>query len=193
MAQQGASGRRSATSSRSCDAAMLRSDYARFVGRSATLAGMVKLMLLRPGFRAIALFRLQEALAGRGLRIFASATHNLNVALSGFDAQIGARIGPGLVVRHPVGIVIGHGAVIGANCTILQGVTVGERRLFHEGEGEYPVIGDGVLLGAGASVLGPVTVGDESNVGAGVVLTSDLPARSVAAPALPMVRPRRGA
>lgn len=170
---------------------MLRSDYARFVGRPATLAGLVKLMLLRPGFRAIALFRLQEALASRGLRVLAAVPHNLNVALSGFDAQIGARVGPGLVVRHPVGIVIGHGAVIGANCTILQGVTVGERRLFHTGDGEYPVIGDGVLLGAGASILGPVTVGDDSNVGAGVVLTSDLPARSVAAPVLPLVRPRR--
>jgi serine O-acetyltransferase len=68
--------------------------------------------------------------------------------------------------------------VIGEDCTILQGVTLGEARFQ---EVTYPRIGDRVLLGAGAKLLGEVEVGDDAVIGAGAVVVSDVPAGAVVA------------
>ena len=69
-------------------------------------------------------------------------------------------------------------ARVGHNCSILHHVTLGGSG--KKGVIRHPSIGCGVLLGAGASILGPVTVGDGSQVGAGTLVISDLPAHCVA-------------
>lgn len=79
-----------------------------------------------------------------------------------------------------MGVVVHHDCVIGSNCTIAQGVTLGGGR---GGPGEHgtgvPVLGDGVGVGAGAKVLGPVHLGDNCVVGANAVVTRDVPANTV--------------
>lgn len=92
--------------------------------------------------------------------------------ITGVSLPKSASIGPGLRIHHFGGIFIHPDAVIGANCTLRQGVTIGNR---HEG-GAVPAIGNDVELGAYAQVLGRVAIGDRCRIGAMAVVLDDLPA-----------------
>src|SRR5439155_6257916 len=81
-------------------------------------------------------------------------------------------------ITHTSGIVVGMGARIGSNVTILHGVTLGgSARGWFDGvfEDGYPTIGDGTEIMAGAKVLGPINVGKGCFIGANAVLARDLP------------------
>jgi serine O-acetyltransferase len=92
-----------------------------------------------------------------------------------------ASIGPGLRIWHFGNIFIHPDTVIGANCTLRQGVTIGNRHL----DGPAPTIGDNVEFGAYAQVLGGIRIGDNCRIGAMSVVLHDMPDGSteVGAPA----------
>ena len=94
------------------------------------------------------------------------------------DIHPNATIGNGIMLDHGTGIVMGETASIGNNCSILHHVTLGGSG--KKGVVRHPQVGNGVLVGAGATLLGPVNVGDGSQVGAGTLVVSDLPAHCVA-------------
>ncbi|MXP27019.1 hypothetical protein GRI39_13370 [Altererythrobacter indicus] len=89
-----------------------------------------------------------------------------------------AKIGTGLTLPHPIGIVIGDGVRIGKNVTIYQNVTLG---LKNRDDLIYPTVHDDVVIYAGAVIVGPVTVGARSVIAANAVVTVDVPPDSVAA------------
>ncbi|MEI7057916.1 serine acetyltransferase [Nocardioides sp. CCNWLW239] len=93
-------------------------------------------------------------------------------------AEIGRRadIGPGLLVMHRSGIIIGP-AVIGSNCVLHHNVTIGQR--IAAGNHGVPTIGDDVWIGPGAVISGAITVGDGCTISAGTVLSKDVPPRSL--------------
>jgi serine O-acetyltransferase len=93
-------------------------------------------------------------------------------AFSGVDIARGAEIGPGLRIYHGTGLVIGPKTRIGANCTLLHGVTLGNRRL----DDDCPTLGRDVEIGAGAIVIGAIEIGDGVHIGAGSVVLHDVPA-----------------
>lgn len=78
-----------------------------------------------------------------------------------------AVIGPGFLIMHHTGIMIGEGK-IGANCTIHQNVTIGQG--VAEGATDVPTIGDNVWIGPGAIITGAVVIGDGVTISAGTVL-----------------------
>jgi serine O-acetyltransferase len=88
-----------------------------------------------------------------------------------------AHIGSSVYLDHATGIVIGAHVVIGDEVIVLQNVSIGRR-------GELPTrsprIGRGVYIGAGATILGDISIGDFAKIGAGTVVTSDVPARCTA-------------
>ena len=89
------------------------------------------------------------------------------------------RIGSGFVIGHFGGIVVNEKAVIGNNCTISHGVTIGKA---HRGKNMgYPVIGDNVYIGAGAKIIGKIKIGNNVVVGANCVVTKDMPDNAVVA------------
>lgn len=90
--------------------------------------------------------------------------------------QVGARIGPGLKLPHPQGVVIGAGARIGRNCVLYHQVTLGGARRGDFAADRYPVIGHDVVVFAGAKLLGAVEVGDGACIGANAVVLKDVPA-----------------
>ncbi len=132
-----------------------------------------------PAAEAILLIRFQCLLWDMGLKPLAKLTRKLNVKRNGIDVSPGVSIGPGLVVRHPVGVVIGCAVRIGADCTILQGVTIGER--LGGRAASYPTLEDQVTVGAGASILGDCLIGNNAVVGAGAVVTINVPASATVA------------
>jgi len=158
--------------------ANVRADLAR-AGLTTFSAGVWG-FLVRPGIRAVILYRGQEALQRSGLRRPAEVVAAINALLTRAELVVGARFGPGLVIRHPYGIVVGAGVTAGVDCTLLQNTTLGEKRADGGGEPAYPRLGDRVTVGAGACVLGGVKIGDDSHIGAGAVVVHDVPARSVA-------------
>lgn len=93
-------------------------------------------------------------------------------------AEIGRRadIGPGLLLMHRSGIIIGP-ALIGSNCVLHHNVTIGQR--IAAGDHGVPAIGDDVWIGPGAVISGAITVGDGCTISAGTVLSKDVPPRSL--------------
>ncbi|HEV3447229.1 MAG TPA: hypothetical protein VG099_21495 [Gemmataceae bacterium] len=93
-----------------------------------------------------------------------------------------AQIGPGLYVPHTGTTVVGSGSVLGGNCTLCHGVTIG-----HRGGGRHksargnPVFGDRVYIGPGSAIVGPITVGEDAVIGVGAVVIRPVPPRAVVA------------
>ncbi|MFD5826112.1 serine O-acetyltransferase [Lentzea sp. NPDC060358] len=138
------------------------------------------LLLSRPGVLAVLLLRLQQVLHARpALRPAAHLVRSFAHFATGADFVPGCRVGPGLRLEHPGGVVFGAGAVLGRDGFVCQRVTLGERLGRRDGH-DYPVVGDGVFIGAGATVLGGVTIGDHATIGAGAVVTGDVPAGATA-------------
>jgi serine O-acetyltransferase len=91
--------------------------------------------------------------------------------LTGISLPKSAPVGPGLRIHHFGGIVVHDDARIGANCTLRQGVTIGDR---HAG-GPVPVLEDDVEVGAYAQILGGIRIGRGARVGAMSVVLQDVP------------------
>ena len=92
---------------------------------------------------------------------------------TGSEIHPGAQIGKGLFIDHGMGVVIGETTIIGDNCLLYQGVTLG-------GTGKdkgkrHPTLGDNVMVGAGAKVLGPINIGNNVKVAANAVVLKDIP------------------
>lgn len=125
------------------------------------------------GYVALQAFRVSHWLWGHGrydpaLLIQAECSVSLQVSL-----HPSATIGTSVFLDHATGIIVGAFTEIGDNVTILQNVTIGRKEpVFDRG----PRIGRGVLLSAGATVLGDIDIGDFAKIGAGAVVTSDVPA-----------------
>jgi serine O-acetyltransferase len=139
------------------------------------------LLLFARGARGcLAWRRLGEFFRRNRLRVLASLCTRVIERRYGCYLSPRARIGPGLRLPHPVGIVIGEGVVIGEGCTIYQHVTIGARRRGDWQRGLYPFIGDNVVLFAGAVLAGAIRVGDRSTIGANAVVLDDVPPESTA-------------
>jgi serine O-acetyltransferase len=162
----------------------MRGDLARVFSSRGTIEGRPSLgraierAVTRPGPLALILYRISHRLWLRGWQTLAEVLWRLNLFLTGADIHPGAEIGGGLRLTHTSGIVIGSGAKVGSNVTILHGVTLGGSArgwfdgVFADG---YPTVGDGTEIMAGAAVLGPITVGRGCFIGANAVLARDLP------------------
>lgn len=97
---------------------------------------------------------------------------------TGIEIHPGAKIGKGVFIDHGQGVVIGETCEIGNNVTIYQGVTLGGTG--KEKGKRHPTIGNNVMISAGAKILGSFKVGDNSRIGAGsVVLTEVQPNSTV--------------
>jgi serine O-acetyltransferase len=140
----------------------------------------------RPGFQAIVIHRFGNWRLGikpRPLRAPFSVVYRALYRgmrnFCGIELPYSARLGRRVVIEHQSGIVIHGNAVIGDDCIIRQGVTLGNLSL--DRPFDAPTLGRGVNIGAGAKILGAVTVGDGAQVGANAVVRSDVPAGALAA------------
>jgi serine O-acetyltransferase len=137
-----------------------------------------------PGFRAVAAhrfagwrnrFRLKLVRGPLSLIYRAMFRHCRNVY--GIEIPETARLGRRVIFEHQGAVVVHPCAVIGDDCVIRHGVTLGVR---HDNVQEAPVLGRRVSVGAGAKILGPVFVGDDARIGANAVVLCDVPAGATA-------------
>ena len=111
---------------------------------------------------------------GGALRKLAVLRHRFWSVVTGCEIPLTTRIGGGLLIPHPNGIVVHPETSIGPNCLLLQQVT-----LETAGTG-VPVLGGHVDVGAGAKVLGGIHLGDHCIVGANAVVLEDVPGGATA-------------
>ncbi|WP_374949690.1 serine acetyltransferase [Mucilaginibacter sp.] len=88
--------------------------------------------------------------------------------------------GKNLVFYHGQGLVVNFKTIIGDNCTLRNGVTIGHKKLANGSLSACPVIGNNVDIGANVCVIGDITIGDNVTIGAGAVVVKNIPANSVA-------------
>jgi serine O-acetyltransferase len=138
---------------------------------------LVDALLLDNGFQALIAYRMASTFRRWGVPFVPALCRRLSIAFCGIDILPQAEIGGGCYIPHGVGLVVGGATVIGDDCTLLQGVTLGEARF---DETSCPRVGDRVTLGAGAKILGGITVGDDSFIGAGAVVLEDVPPQHIA-------------
>ncbi len=135
----------------------------------------------RPGLQALAVHRFgvwRMKIRARPVRLPFSALYRVLFVCQrnfyGVELPFTAKIGRRFRIEHQ-GVIVVHGdAVIGDDCTIHQGVTIGSRT--GDGTLGVPTIGNGVYIGANATILGKTHVGDRATVAAGAVVIRDVPA-----------------
>lgn len=124
--------------------------------------------------------RLAHYFYTKRLIVLAKLFSTINFFLYGIEVAVRCPIGPGLLLPHTHGTVIGA-VRIGAGVTIYQGVTLGAREVdFGYGENLRPIVQDGVVIGSGAKILGGVTIGAGSRIGANAVVVKTVPAGALA-------------
>ena len=142
-------------------------------------AGLIDPLLYFKGYHALETFRFSHALWNAGRYDFALYLQSLSSRILQVDIHPAALIGKGVMLDHATGIVIGETAVIGDNCSLLHGVTLGGTG--NERGDRHPKIGSGVMMGSGAKILGNIKVGDCVRVAAGSVVLQDVPPRRTVA------------
>ena len=147
--------------------------------RDPAAKGYLQAFMFFKGFMSLQVYRVSHWLWQNGRQTMAYYLQSRVSELFQIDINPAARIGKGVFLDHGTGIVIGETAVVGDDCSILQGVTLGGTGA--ERGDRHPKIGKGVLLGAGANVLGNITVGDYAKIASGSVVLKPGPAHCTAA------------
>ncbi|MEQ5808620.1 serine acetyltransferase [Alteromonas sp. NFXS44] len=126
-------------------------------------------LLLTDGTSATLLFRMSHRCRHGILSPAGLLLQMLNKWINGCVIGVKAEFGRGLVIMHPVGVVINSKVKTGDRVVIESGVVIGDEK------GQSPVIGNDVFIGTGAKIIGGVTIGDNVKIGANAVVVKDIP------------------
>lgn len=133
-------------------------------------------VFLYPSFKAMIGYRIAHKLFLKKHYFLARWVSQRTVRKTGIEIHPGATIGKGFFIDHGNGVIIGETAIVGENVTLYQGVTLGGTGKEHGKR--HPTIEDNVMISAGAKILGSFTVGENSKIGAGSVVLSEVPPNS---------------
>lgn len=156
----------------------IRSDIKAVKERDPAARNSFEVFMLYSGVHAVINYRIAHWFYNHKMKFIARLISQVSRFFTGVEIHPAAVIGKGLFIDHGMGVVIGETAIIGDNCTIYQGVTLG-------GTGKdkgkrHPTLGDNVMIGSGAKVLGPFKVGDNSKIAANAVVLKEIPPNSTA-------------
>ncbi len=156
----------------------LKEDIACVKSRDPAARSVFEILFLYPGLKAIRMHRKAYWFYHHKFYFIARWISQRASRRTGIEIHPAAQIGKRLFIDHGTGVVIGETAIIGDDVTLYQGVTLG-------GTGKdtgkrHPTICDNVMIGSGAKILGPIVIGENSRVGAGAVVVTDIPANCTA-------------
>jgi serine O-acetyltransferase len=134
--------------------------------------------LLSQGFQALLVYRFFHWLHVKGFsgQPFRFMCERFIEITTGISIPASCEIGKGLRIYHFGGIIFHPTVQLGEECTIYQGVTIGDRG----DKGSAARVGNNVMIGAGAKILGAITIGDNCVIGANAVVTKEMPPGTVA-------------
>ncbi|MDQ7050885.1 MAG: serine O-acetyltransferase [Enterobacterales bacterium] len=152
----------------------VKEDIASVFNRDPAARNTWEVLTNYPGLHAIWWHRLSHLLWQKHWYWLARSISTLSRWLTGVEIHPGAKIGRRFFIDHAMGVVIGETAIIGDDCTLYHGVTLGGTS-WEVGK-RHPTLEDNVVVGAGAKILGPITLHKGSRVGCNAVVTKDAPA-----------------
>ncbi|BBA32221.1 serine acetyltransferase [Methylocaldum marinum] len=152
----------------------IKEEFGYIFERDPAAKSYLEILTTYPGVHAVLIHRVSHRLWNMGWHWPARFLAHLARGLTGIEIHPGAKIGRRTFIDHGMGVVIGETVVMGDDCTLYQGVTLGGTS-WKKGK-RHPTIGNGVLIGAGAKVLGPIEVGDEARIGSNAVVLKNVPA-----------------
>lgn len=133
-----------------------------------------------PRFAPVFIIRVSQRFNEKGWKSLAKIFSFLNVLIFSIEVPSRLSIGPGLVIPHPYGTILGA-RKIGSNVTIYQQVTLGAKLADYSYSLEdRPIVDDNVIITAGAKVIGPIKLGRGCVIGANAVVLEDVPPESLA-------------
>jgi serine O-acetyltransferase len=156
--------------------ARIREDIDSVMERDPAARSRLEVFLCYPGLWAVWIHRISHALWSARLLLPARLLSQAARFLTGVDIHPGALLGRRLFIDHATGVVIGETAIVANDVTLYQGVTLGGTG---KGHGKrHPTVCANVFIGNNANILGNITIGENSRVGAGSVVLSDVPPNS---------------
>jgi serine O-acetyltransferase len=162
----------------------LLSDYKRCGIQKVSISVILSIFLLHPnpGLKFMTIFRITQHYRRRNRVLFYFFywwLRRLKVKY-GYDISYRTQIGKGFYIGHFGGVVIHGDSIIGENCNISQGITIGVSN-YGQKKG-VPTIGNNVFIGPNAGVFGNIKVGNNVTIGANAVVTENIPAGSTVLP-----------
>lgn len=154
--------------------ARIKEDINCVFARDPAAQSVFEVITTYPGIHAVLIHRLSHYLWGREFKWLARFISFIGRWFTGIEIHPGAEIGRRFFIDHGMGVVIGETAVIGDDCTLYHGVTLGGTS-WDKGK-RHPTLHNGVVIGAGAKVLGPIEIGSGSRVGSNSVVVKSVPA-----------------
>ena len=151
----------------------LREDVHAVLERDPAARNFLEVLLLYPGVNAVFWHRCSHFLFKHNFKFLARFISQTVRFFTGIEIHPGATIGKRFFIDHGMGVVIGETTIIGDDCTIYQGVTLGGTGKDHGKR--HPTLRNNVMVGSGAKILGPFTVGNNSKIAAGAVVLSEVP------------------
>lgn len=134
------------------------------------------IFLSYPGLHAKWMHTPEHWLWTHGLRSVARILSQITRFFTGVEIHPAAQLGRRLFIDHAMGVVIGETTIVGDDCTLYQGVTLGGTG--NENGKRHPTLGNNVTVGSGAKVLGNITIGDNVRIGGNSVVVKDVPSDS---------------
>ena len=138
----------------------------------------LEIVLLYSGFKAVRSYRKANWCYRHGMKFLARWISQRCVRRTNIEIHPGATIGRRLFIDHGTGVVIGETTIIGDDCTLYQGVTLGGTG--KDSGKRHPTLGNHVMVGAGAKVLGPIVIHDNARIAAGAVVLTEIPENATA-------------
>lgn len=154
---------------------LIREDTRAALERDPSAESLFDIVFFSAGTHIVWRYRRNHWLYERGFKKLALYLAKRCRKAYGADIHPAATIGRRFTIDHGQGIVIGGTTIIGDDCLMYQGTTLGMTGKKLEGK-RHPTLGNNVLLGAGSIVLGDITLGDNVRVGAGSVVVKDVDA-----------------
>src|SRR5690554_1631598 len=150
----------------------LKEEFSCIFERDPAAQSYFEIFTTYPGVHAILAHRFSHRLWNLGFKWPARFISTLARWWTGIEIHPAARIGRRFFIDHGMGVVIGETAVIGDDCTLYHGVTLGGTS-WKKGK-RHPTLGNDVVVGAGAKVLGPIMLQDGARVGSNAVVVKDV-------------------
>ncbi len=151
----------------------IKEDIASVFERDPAARSSIEVLTNYPGLHAIWIYRLTSRLWRLNWKFVARSLSTFARWWTGVEIHPGAKIGRRFFIDHAMGVVIGETAIIGNDCTLYHGVTLGGTT-WNAGK-RHPTLEDDVVIGAGAKVLGPITLKKGVRVGSNAVVVKDAP------------------
>ena len=156
----------------------LKEDIASVFDRDPAARNTWEVLTCYPGVHALVLHRFSHWMWGHGLRWPARLVSHFGRWITGIEIHPGATIGRRFFIDHGMGVVIGETALIGDDCTLYHGVTLGGTS-WNKGK-RHPTLERNVVIGAGAKILGPILIGEGARIGSNAVVVKDVPSGATA-------------